>query len=253
MGSVQRTMHVETEGPVDARPLVLLHGGTGTGRFHWSKQVKALAERWRVHLPDLPGHGRSPLPEDGRYDRGVLVDAVAAHLRAVGGGDPVHVAAFSMGGHASLALAAAQPELFASLTLVGVSVRDHAGLKGWRDRFDPDVLATAYPLWARQLSRLHEPLGGPDAWRDVCIRDAGGLDVDVDVEALGALGCPVLLVRGDRDPAVDPGHYAELREVWGERAEELVVPAGGHDVQLTRADLVRPALLDFLGRAAEGR
>jgi 3-oxoadipate enol-lactonase len=238
-------MHIDTEGSADAPPLVLLHGGTGTGRFHWGKLAPALAEGRRLLLPDLPGHGRSPL-EDGRYDRDVLTAAVSGLLEDVG--PPVHVAAFSMGGHASLALAQDRPELFASLTLVGVSVRDHDGLQGWRDRFDPDVLAERFPLWARKLSRLHEPLGGPDAWKDVCVRDAGGLEVAVDVAALGRLDVPVLLVRGDRDPAVDPAQYAELRETWGERAEELVVPNGGHDVQLTRADLVRPALLDFLGR-----
>lgn len=242
-------MHVETEGPADATPLVLLHGGTGTGRFHWSKLARPLAERFRLHLPDLPGHGRTSLPDDGRYDRGVLVDAVADLLRAVG--PPVHVAAFSMGGHASLALATAEPDLFASLTLVGVSVRDHAGLKEWRDRFDPDRLEAAFPLWARQLSKLHEPLGGPDAWREVCRRDAGGLDVEVDVDALAGLTVPVLLVRGDRDPAVEAEQYALLRDTWGERSEELVVPGGGHDVQLTRHRLVQPALLDFLGRALQ--
>jgi 3-oxoadipate enol-lactonase len=73
----------------------------------------------------------------------------------------------------------------------------------------------------------------------------------VDTDALRALECPVLLIRGDRDPAVDPAHFAEVRGVWGDRAEELVVPNGGHDVQLTRSGLVEPALLDFLDRAVD--
>jgi 3-oxoadipate enol-lactonase len=248
-GSVT-VMHTDTDGSADDPALVLLHGGTGTGRFHWSKLVPALAEGHHLHLPDLPGHGRTPLEGD-RYDREVLVDAVAGLLDDLG--QPVHVAAFSMGGHAAMALAQDRPELFASLTLVGVSVRDHDGLQGWRDRFDPDALAARFPLWARQLSKLHEPLGGPDAWKEVCVRDAGGLEVEVDVDALAALACPVLLVRGDRDPAVDPAHYAELREALGERSEELVIPNGGHDVQLTRSDLVKPSLLDFLERAESDR
>ena len=50
-----------------------------------------------------------------------------------------------------------------------------------------------------------------------------------------------------RDPAVDPEQYAELRRVWPQ-AEELVVPAGHHDVQLTRRRIVEPALVDFLDR-----
>ena len=240
-------MHAEVEGR--GPDLVCLHGGIGTGRYHWSKLARPLASGHRVHLPDLPGHGATPLPDDGRYDRDVLVQAVEAYLEEIGGGGAVHVAGFSMGGHAALALAQARPELFASLTLVGVSHHDHPGLGGWRERFDPDRLEREYPVWTRHLAKLHAPLGGEDAWRDVCRRDSAGMRVDVDLQALAPLDCPVLLIRGDRDPAVEAQQYAELRVLWS-RSEELVVPNGGHDVQLTRYRLVEPALLDFLSRAA---
>lgn len=109
------------------------------------------------------------------------------------------------------------------------------------------MLEATYPLWTRALSRIHTPLGGPDAWREVCRRDSGGLDVDVDLGALEALTCPVLLVRGDRDEAIQPAQYADLRGIWP-ASEEFVVPAGGHDVQLTRARVVEPVLADFLAR-----
>lgn len=240
------TVYAEREGPETAAPLVLLHGGIGTGRYHWSKLVRPLAERWHVHLPDLPGHGRTPLPADGSYTRGVLAEAVERYLTELG--EPVHVAGFSMGGQAALDLATRRPEAFASLTVVGVSIRQHAGLTAWRQEFDPDRLEARYPVWAKHLAGLHAPQGGDDAWKDVCRRDASGLEVAIDVDTLGALACPVLLVRGDRDPAADPAQYAELRAALA-RAEEMVVPAGRHDVQLTRHRIVGPALTDFLRRA----
>ena len=242
-------MYAEIVGAEEKPALVALHGGIGTGHYHWAKQVKALSAEFRLHLPDLPGHGRTPLPQDASYDRDLQVAAIEEYLDDLGG--PVHVAAFSMGGHASLALATRRPEIFASLTLIGVSVREHEGLHGWRNNFDPDVLEEKYPVWARHLSKIHEPLGGPDAWKDVCRRDSKGLRIDVDVDRLADLTCPVMLVRGDRDPAVDPAHYAELRRVW-EHADEFVVPGGGHDVQLTRARVVKPVLLEFLQRAGDG-
>lgn len=243
-------MDMETEivGPDDAPDLVLLHGGVGAGRMHWGKMLDALAERWRVHVPDLPGHGRTPL--DGRpYGRELLVDALDRYLDTHGA--PAHVAGFSMGGHTALGLAQRRPEGFASLTLIGVSIRAHQGLDGWRDRFDPDRLEAELPVFARHLQRVHEPQGGPDAWRDVCRRDAAGIDLGTDLDALARLDCPVLLVRGDRDEAVDPAQYAELRRLWDE-SEEFVVPAGGHEVQLTRRRIVTPGMLDFL-RRAKGR
>ena len=230
-----------------AADLVLLHGGIGTGHYHWGRQGEALTHHFRVHLPDLPGHGRTPVPDDG-YGREVLVDALAGFLDTFD--EPVHVGGFSMGGHTALAVAERSPERFASLMLVGVAIADHAGLGEWRSRFDPDVLVETYPMWVRQLSRIHEPLGGPDAWRDVCIRDSQGLDVTVDPDRLAALEVPVLLIRGDRDTVVDPGHYARLRAVWPQ-ADEAVVPAGQHDVQLTRAGIVRPILGDFYDRVLE--
>lgn len=239
-------MYTATAGPAGATDVACFHGGTGTGGFHWGRVAGALEDGYRLHLPDLPGHGRTPLPAGGAYDADVLVGAVTELLERLG--PPVHVMGFSMGGNAALALAGRRPELFASLVLVGVSVRHHAGLDGWRHRFDPDRLQEKYPLWAKRLSRLHEPLGGPDAWRDVCVRDAAGVDHDIEVPALERLDCPVLLVRGDRDPAVDAAQYAELRERLGEQGEELVVPAGGHEVQMTRHELVTAALQDFLGR-----
>jgi 3-oxoadipate enol-lactonase len=242
-------MHTDIEGPEDAPPLVLLHGGIGTGRYHWSKLVPALAERFRVHLPDLPGHGGTPLPEGVEYGMGCHVGPVIDYLEQLG--PPVHVGGFSMGGHVAMMVAAQRPALFASLTLVGVSVREHAGLDHWREQFVPERFEREYPLWARHLAKLHEPLGGPDAWREVMRRDSSRVSATTDVDALGDLSCPVLLVRGDRDWAVEPEQYTVLRGVWGERSEELVVPNGGHDVQLTRFRLVQPALLDFLSRAAE--
>ena len=241
-------MYAEIVGPSSKPPLVALHGGIGTGHYHWSKQIKGLSEHFQLHLPDLPGHGRTPLPEDGSYSREIQVDAIEAYLDELD--PPVHVAAFSMGGHACMALATTRPDLFASLTLIGVSVREHEGLDGWRHKFDPDKLEEHYPVWARHLSKIHEPLGGPDAWKDVCRRDSKGLRVDLDVADLAGLTCPVMLVRGDRDPAVDPSHFAELRDVWP-NADEFVVPGGAHDVQLTRARVVGPVLVEFLARAAD--
>lgn len=241
-------MYAEIVGAASGDPVVLLHGGIGTGHYHWSKQIKGLGEHYRLHLPDLPGHGRTPLPEDGSYSRELQVDAIAEYLDGLD--TPAHVAGFSMGGHACLALATQRPDIFRSLTLIGVSVGEHRGLDGWRHKFDPDDLEANYPVWAKHLSKIHEPLGGPDAWKDVCRRDSKGLRVDTEVEELRGVSCPVLLVRGDRDPAVDPSHYAKLRAVWP-HADEFVVPDGQHDVQLTRARIVQPILLEFLQRAAK--
>lgn len=238
-------MHVTTRGTDDGPNLVMLHGGIGTGEYHWGKQADALADTFHVHLPDLPGHGNSPLGDGDEFSRDLLVDAVIDHVEQLG--PPVHLAGFSMGGHTALPLVERRPDLVSSLVLIGVSVREHDGLSAWREVFHPDQLAADYPFWAKTLSKLHAPLGGEDAWRDVCLRDSKGLRIDVDIEALSAVEVPVLLMRGDRDTTVEPEQYADLRDAFS-GSEEAVIPHGGHDVQLTRADVVRPLLLDFYER-----
>ena len=238
-------MHVSTRGASDGPALILLHGGIGTGTYHWGRQAEALHDLFCVHLLDLPGHGESPLDDPSSYSRETLVTAVDDYIDCVG--PPVHLGGFSMGGHTALALVAQRPEMVRSLVLIGVSVRDHAGLRAWRGQFHPDELARSYPFWAKQLSKLHAPLGGPDAWRDVCLRDSQGLRVDVDLDLLAAVKAPVLLIRGDRDSTVQATQYADLRATFP-NSEEAVVPAGGHDVQLTRAELVKPLLRDFYER-----
>ena len=83
-------------------PPVLLVHGFPLDHTMWSSQIDALAERWRVIAPDLRGFGQSPLgnadPQAGismeRY-----ADDLAELLDALGIGEPVVLAGFSMGGY----------------------------------------------------------------------------------------------------------------------------------------------------------
>lgn len=48
------------------KPLVLLHGTLGDARQHWQPTFEALADRFKILAPDLPGFGVSdPLPMPG--------------------------------------------------------------------------------------------------------------------------------------------------------------------------------------------
>lgn len=47
----------------DGPALVLLHGGHGSWT-HWIRNIPALAERYRLYVPDLPGYGESGTPAE---------------------------------------------------------------------------------------------------------------------------------------------------------------------------------------------
>ncbi len=85
--------------------MLLLHGGSGSWPRTWQRSIPALATRFDVLAPDLPGFGASPdVPQD--IGPAAYVDLV--HDRAAGrdGTGPVHVVGFSFGGAVAAALAA---------------------------------------------------------------------------------------------------------------------------------------------------
>src|SRR4051794_2348253 len=55
--------------------IVLVHGMAGSGAT-WDAVIPALAERYTVLAPDLPGHGGSAKPVDGDYSLGAFASIV---------------------------------------------------------------------------------------------------------------------------------------------------------------------------------
>jgi len=100
----------------EGAPVILLHGSFGSW-LHWVRNIAPLAERYRVIVPDIPGHGDSAMPplEDSAADiAAVLVDGLDAVLEA---GERVRLVGFSFGSRVACQVAAQAPARIASVVL----------------------------------------------------------------------------------------------------------------------------------------
>ena len=105
------------------RPLILLHGGLGSGEM-FGPVLPLLAERHQVVAVDLQGHGRTAdidRPIDVRLMAGDIA-ALIDHLRLA----TPDVVGYSLGGGVALQTAAKYPAKVRRLVLVSANMRPDA-------------------------------------------------------------------------------------------------------------------------------
>lgn len=105
-------IHYLTRG--QGTPLMLVHGFP-LNHTIWNETAALLEDQAQVILPDLPGHGQSPVVEPVTMDS--MADGLAAILDALGI-EKVVLAGQSMGGYVCLAFARRHPQRLAGLGLV---------------------------------------------------------------------------------------------------------------------------------------
>jgi pimeloyl-ACP methyl ester carboxylesterase len=96
--------------------IVFVHGWT-CDSSSWDGQVPAFAKDHRVITLDLPGHGRSESPRDGKISMDVFARAVEA-VRAEAGADRIVLVGHSMGAPVIRQYAHLYPERVAGLVAV---------------------------------------------------------------------------------------------------------------------------------------
>lgn len=117
MVGARRIHYVEAgAGPV----VLLLHGGGpgASGVSNYSRNIDALASRFRVVVPDMPGYGRSSKGVSRADPFGDLAAAMLGLLDALRV-PRAHVVGNSLGGACALRMALDRPERVARLVLMG--------------------------------------------------------------------------------------------------------------------------------------
>ena len=251
-------------------PVLFVHG-FGHNRAVWSKLARSLPERFRPISVDLRGHAGSPWSPAGEYDLpcyavdlSALVDALELPC--------LHVVAHSLGGNVATLFAAGAGPKILSLTLVdtGPSL-DASGSEHVLEEVDDALrsfgslaeyrawLATLHPAGdAELLDRLAESgivrrLDGRfEPALDPGVLGEGGTSESLaDTtralwQALGALECPVLVVRGGSSAILSEKVADEMvREVLRD-GRLVTLPRAGHGIMLDDPEGLAAALGGFL-------
>jgi 2-succinyl-6-hydroxy-2,4-cyclohexadiene-1-carboxylate synthase len=233
--------------------LVLLHGFTQT-RQSWRRTAQALQGRYRVLVPDLPGHGQA-------NQRTASFDACAAYVRALVKDRTFTLAGYSMGGRVALHTALTLgPSIVTRLVLVGASpgladpeerAKRRAADDALADRIEAigiEAFAREWgsqPLFAGQGERVaaaayadrlrNTPQGLASALRGL------GTGVMTPLwDRLPQLAIPVTLIVGERDTK-----FRGIADAMHERlpnSQVVVVEGAGHAVQLEEPAAVADAI-----------
>ena len=214
-----------------ARPLlVALHGWLLSGRL-WDPLAEAMAPRWSLWAPDLPGFGQRPRPRGLQPSLASYGRWLAAAVREQAQGRPVLLLGHSLGG--SIAIHAA-PHLEGQLQGV---VQIAAGGGVYQPRAFAQVRrgGAAFLRWRPQwlmalpgTDALHSPLRAEErAARSLlaCSTNRGAVR---QIPRLTAqLTVPSLWIAGERDQVMEPRYVRHLAG-YAHRHQVSVLAGAGH-------------------------
>lgn len=271
------SLAADIDGPPDGRPLLFMHGG-GQTRQSWGKALQQAAQHgYRACALDLRGHGESGWSPDGHYDIDCFANDARAVLRTWT--QPAVLIGASLGGLASLIIAANPPPKVAGLILVDIAVRnEEAGTReitefmhGAPDGFAnideaADAVAAYLPHRPRPkdvsglMRNLREREDGRLVWhwdpvlfRNMSNRPGDGQSRREDYleSAARRLDVPTLLVRGGRSRVLSregAEHFLQIAP----HAEYVDVTDADHMVAGDANDLFNEAVFGFLGSLTAG-
>lgn len=261
------SLHFESTG--SGKPILALHG-YGASLYSWRHLPPAVPDR-RVIRVDLPGHGGSPAPADGRYglaDHAAKIIDFIAELKleqfdlighSFGGGVALMIALEFMerrpGSVSSLtlldSLALPQrlpgflmlanvpwigPELLAHLParwMVGVVLRSV-----FHDR--RRITEEAIDVYARNLATKERRRALLETARHIIPGNLPRL-----IARYHQLKQPTLLIWGKQDKIVRPSTAVTLN-VFIEGSKLIMIDDCGHAPQEERPEITMPAIRDFL-------
>jgi pimeloyl-ACP methyl ester carboxylesterase len=198
-------LYYETHGT--GRPLILLHGGLGSGEM-FGPILPTLSERHRVVTVDLQGHGRTA-DIDRPIDIRLMADDIAALIDHLGLDRP-DLVGYSLGGGVAFFTVVKYPQKVGKLVMASANVR--------RDAIPPEMLAQQAQVSSAAIEFMKEtPMyqlyqrvaPRPEDFGRLLDKIGESMSKDFDFSReMRSLQVPTMLVCADADMA-PPSHYVE--------------------------------------------
>jgi pimeloyl-ACP methyl ester carboxylesterase len=273
----QKIYYVKAGANPQRPPLLLVHG-FGASTDHWRKNIADLSQDFEVYAIDLLGFGRSQKPAwqySGDLWRDQLHDFITEQIQR-----PTIIAGNSLGGYASLCVAADHPQSVAGVVLLNsagpFTDTNPLGSK----KVNPVQKAISKSLqgvlkqsWANQLlfafvrqkSRIRSTLQKvyldqsavtdqlvEEIYRPSC--DEGAAQVFASVfstpqgkkvdQLLTTMNCPLLVIWGEGDPWMNSRvRGAKFREFYPSLTEHYI--NAGHCPHDERPEIVNGLIRDY--------
>ena len=199
-------LYFETYG--SGRPLILLHGGLGSGEM-FRPVLPTLAEHHQVIAVDLQGHGRTA-DIDRPIDVRLIADDIAALVDHLGLDKP-DVVGYSLGGGVGLQVAAKHPAKVGRLVAVSANIRPDAIYPEIRAQQGQMSAAAAEFMKETPMYQLYQRVAPrPEDFPRLLDKIGEALAQDFDfTEEVRGLRMPTLVMAADADLA-PPSHYVEI-------------------------------------------
>jgi pimeloyl-ACP methyl ester carboxylesterase len=199
-------LYYETHG--SGRPLILLHGGLGSGEM-FGPVLPALTDHHQVIAVDLQGHGRTA-DVDRPLDVRLMADDIAALIDHLGLDKP-DLVGYSLGGGVSLQTAAKYPAKVGRLVAASANVRTDAIYPEMRVQQGQVSAAAAEFMKDTPMYELYQRVAPrPEDFPRLLDKIGAAMAIDFDfTEEVRSLQVPTLIVAADADMA-PPSHYVEV-------------------------------------------
>jgi pimeloyl-ACP methyl ester carboxylesterase len=257
--------------------VLLLHGLGGT-RASLLQTAAHLSDRYRVHVPDLPGFGSSSKPAFGAYNAPWFAEVMLGLMDRLEI-PTARVIGNSMGGRIAIEMGLIAPERIESLVLLCPAVawikrglhtvvrllRPEFGLlphsfnrslvssQFWSMFHDPGVLDPAVgELMVDEFRRIYQSAGARCAFlasaRNIYLESPFG--EHGFYPRLSKLRPPALFVWGRHDRLVPPA-FGRHVSTWLPSAEQVTLESSGHVPQVERPEETNKLVASFFERAED--